>query len=258
MLGALPQARNRIVEFSLAAIGWKQALPIGTLVALLAWETAQPFFPLFRKTGERLRHGVLNLGLGALNIAVVSLVFAGLWLAVTEWSAAHRFGLLNAFDFAPWQRAALAVLLLDTWTYAWHRLNHRVPFFWRFHRWHHADRAMDVTTASRFHTGEIVLSSVLRLPVLLVIGCGIGELAVYELLLFAVVQFHHANLALPEPLDRALRLLIVTPSLHKVHHSVVRAECDSNYSSLFSWWDRVFRTFRIVRDPHRIVFGVDE
>ena len=246
------------MEFPLPAAGWRSAVPVGCLIALLAWETAQPYFPLFPRARDRARHGALNLALGALNAALVALVFAGAWLAVTRWSAAHRFGLLHLFDLPPWLRAALAVLLLDAWTYAWHRLNHRVPFFWRFHRWHHADRAMDVTTAARFHTGEIVLSSLLRLPLFALLGCGIGELALYELLLFAVVQFHHANLALPDRLDRALRLIIVTPSLHKVHHSVVRAECDSNYASLFSWWDGVFGSRRIVSDPRRIVFGVEE
>ena len=246
------------MDFSLPAFSWRTAVPLGGLVALLAWETAQPYFPLFRRTAERARHGALNLALGILNAAVVTLAFAAAWLAVTHWAAAHRFGLLNLLDLGPWPRAALAVFLLDAWTYGWHWLNHRVPFFWRFHRWHHADRAMDVTTASRFHTGEIVLSSVFRVPVLALIGCSLGELALYELLLFAVVQFHHANIALPEHLDRVLRLVIVTPALHKVHHSVVRAESDSNYSSLFSWWDRVFRTLRLVREPRRIVFGVEE
>lgn len=246
------------MDFSLPAFGWRTAVPLVGLGALLAWETAQPYFPLFRRTAERARHGVLNLALGALNAAVVALAFAAAWLAVTEWSAAHRFGLLNLLDLSAGPRAALAVFLLDAWTYGWHRLNHRVPFFWRFHRWHHADRAMDVTTASRFHTGEIVLSSVFRVPVLALLGCSLGELALYELLLFAVVQFHHANLALPERLDRVLRLVIVTPTLHKVHHSVVRAESDANYSSLFSWWDRVFRTLRLVREPRKIVFGVQD
>ena len=236
----------------------RTAFPVVCLAALLAWETARPFLPLFHGAAERARHGAWNLALGLLNIAVVALLFAGLWLAVTQWTAAHRFGLLNALDLAPWLRLALAVLLLDAWTYVWHRLNHRVPFFWRFHRWHHADRAMDVTTASRFHTGEIVLSSVLRLPVLALIGCGIGELALYELMLFAVVQFHHANVALPQRLDRVMRLVLVTPALHKVHHSVVRAECDSNYSSLFSWWDRIGNTRRISAAPERIVFGIGE
>ena len=230
----------------------------GGLVALLAWETAQPFFALFARSGERVRHGALNLALGALNILVVALGYAALWLAVTQWTAAHGFGLLPWLGLDPLPRVALAVLLLDAWTYAWHRLNHRVPFLWRFHRLHHSDRAMDATTASRFHTGEIVLSSVLRVPVLALIGCRIEELALYEVLLFTVVQFHHANIGLSESLDRVLRAVIVTPSMHKVHHSIIRAECDSNYSSLFSWWDRIFRTRKTVGDPRKIVFGVGE
>ncbi|MFA6963083.1 MAG: sterol desaturase family protein, partial [Opitutaceae bacterium] len=138
------------------------------------------------------------------------------------------------------------------------RLNHVWPFLWRFHRLHHADREMNVTTANRFHIGEIVLSSLLRVPLLALLGVRLEELALYETALFAVVQFHHANIGLPEWLDRALRCVIVTPYLHKVHHSVVRAEADSNFSSLFSWWDRLFRTFRLSRDPRRIVFGVDD
>jgi sterol desaturase/sphingolipid hydroxylase (fatty acid hydroxylase superfamily) len=246
------------MDFSLPAFTWRTALPLGGLVLLLAWETAQPYFPLFRRIGERARHGALNLALGLLNAAVIALAFAAAWLAVTQWSAAHRFGLLNVLELSAWQRTALAVFLLDAWTYGWHWLNHRVAFFWRFHRWHHADRAMDVTTASRFHTGEIILSSIFRVPVLALIGCSLAELAIYELLLFAVVQFHHANIAVPERLDRVLRLVIVTPALHKVHHSEVRAESDSNYSSLFSWWDRVFRTLRLVPEPRKIVFGVND
>jgi len=242
----------------LATWNWRTAVPVACLAVMLAWETAQPFLPLFRRAGERARHGALNLALGLLNISVVALLFAGLWLVVTRWAEAHQFGLLHVLALPPWLRVVVAVLLLDAWTYAWHRLNHRVLFFWRFHRWHHADREMDVTTASRFHTGEIVLSSILRLPVLLAIGCGIGELAIYEMMLFAVVQFHHANIALPDRLERVLRQVIVTPALHKVHHSVVRAECDSNYASLFSWWDRLFGSRRIVDDPRRIVFGVDK
>ena len=240
------------------ALGWRPAVAVGGLIALLAWETAQPFFALFAQPAARVRHGVLNLALGALNILVVALGFGAAWLAVTQWAAAQRFGLLPWLGLDAVPRAALAVLLLDAWTYAWHRLNHRVPLLWRFHRLHHADRAMDVTTASRFHTGEIVLSSLLRVPVLALIGCRIDELALYEVLLFSVVQFHHANIALPDRLDHALRLVIVTPSLHKVHHSVVRAECDSNYASLFSWWDGVFGSRRIASDPRRIVFGVGE
>ena len=236
----------------------RPAVALGTLLALLLWETAQPFFALFARPADRARHGALNLALGALNILVVTLGFAAVWLAVTQWTVAHGFGLLSWLGLGVASRAVVTVLLLDVWTYAWHRLNHRVPFLWRFHRLHHADRAMDATTASRFHTGEIVLSSLLRVPVLALIGCRIEELALYEVLLFTVVQFHHANIGLPEWLDRPLRAVVVTPSLHKVHHSIIRAECDSNYSSLFSWWDRIFRSRKTVGDPRKIVFGVGE
>jgi sterol desaturase/sphingolipid hydroxylase (fatty acid hydroxylase superfamily) len=241
-------------------VSWRPVAAVGCLVALLAWETAQPYFELFGRGKEswpaRGRHAVRNLALGVLNILVIAVGFSAAWLFVTQWTAGHHFGLLRWLDLGPVGRTIVAVLLLDAWTYAWHRLNHRVPFLWRFHRLHHADRAMDVTTASRFHTGEIVLSSILRLPVLALIGCRIEELALYEVLMFTVVQFHHANVGLPEWLDRRLRAVIVTPSMHKIHHSNIRAECDSNYSSLFSWWDRIFRTRKTSSAPRKIVFGV--
>ena len=237
---------------------WQSRLAAGLLVALLLWETLQPYFGLFKGDREgwlkRGKHGLLNLAIGILNALVIAVAFAGLWLGATAFAAEHGVGLLQWAHAPDWLRWPLALLLLDAWTYTWHRLNHVVPFFWRFHKLHHSDRTMDVTTASRFHTLEIVFSSLLRVPVLLLIGCRIEELALYELLLFTVVQFHHANVGLPEWGDRALRTVIVTPHLHKVHHSVVVAECNSNYSSLFSWWDRLFRTLRISRDPKSIRF----
>jgi len=250
------------VDFPAQLQHWRPAIALGLLVVLMAWETLQPYFGLFAGGREGLlrrgRHGLINLALGTLNALMIALVFTGIWLATTTWAATHQIGLLHWIAMPAWLGWTLAVLLLDAWTYFWHRLNHVVPFFWRFHRLHHSDRAMDVTTASRFHFVEILLSSLLRVPVLLLIGCGIEQLALYELLLFAVVQFHHANIGLPAAVDRVLRAIIVTPYLHKVHHSVVVAECNSNYSSLFSWWGRVFRTLRILPDPKRIVFGLNE
>jgi sterol desaturase/sphingolipid hydroxylase (fatty acid hydroxylase superfamily) len=241
---------------------WQSRLALGGLVVLLGWEIFQPFFRFFANDRlgwrNRGRHALVNLAIGLINTLITPLVFVGLWFGVTAWAADSQFGLLNWLGTPAWLRWPLTVLLLDAWTYHWHRLNHRVPFFWRFHALHHSDRAMDVTTASRFHLGEIVLSSLLRIPVLPLIGCRIEELALYELLLFAVVQFHHANIGLPESLDKALRAVIVTPHLHKVHHSVLRAECNSNYSSLFSWWDRLFGTIRFSPNLQAIAFGVDE
>ena len=114
---------------------------------------------------------------------------------------------------------------------------------------------MDVTTAYRFHFGEIIFSSLFRAPIIVLLGMNLPELVVYETLMFAVVQLHHANVALPRQLDRLLRCFIVTPSIHKVHHSRLQPETDSNYSSLFSWWDRAFKTLNL-RDPATIQYGL--
>jgi len=241
---------------------WRAPASIGVLLLLFAWESAQPFFGLFADDPHswrvRVRHAATNIGIGVLNGLAIRFGFLALWVATMDWTAANGVGLLNWLSVAPAFRWVMSLLLLDAWTYAWHRLNHTVPLFWRFHRLHHSDRQMDVTTANRFHIGEITLSSLARVPVLALIGCRLDELALYELLLFAVVQFHHANIGLPAWLDRALRAVIVTPHMHKVHHSVLFAEQNTNFSSLFSWWDRIAKTFRLAPDLSRVVFGVDE
>ena len=229
------------------------------LVLLLTWESFVPFFAYFAgNSSERVRHGLRNVVLGVLNALLTGLGFAALWLTTAQRAQAHDFGLLNWLPLPGWARWAGAFLLFDAWMYWWHRLNHRIPFLWRFHRTHHSDPRMDVTTANRFHLGEIALSSVLRMPVIALLGLQLWELALYELAMFTVVQLHHANIALPARLDRALRLIIVTPFMHKVHHSRWQPETDSNYSSLFSFWDRLFRSFRLRDDPSTLRFGLDE
>jgi sterol desaturase/sphingolipid hydroxylase (fatty acid hydroxylase superfamily) len=241
-----------LTQAGLAAIG---------LVVLLLLEGAHPFFAFFRDRAERRRHLLRNLALGLGNTLLIAVVFAGLWVLAAEWARTEGVGLLNLLTSAglpAWAHAVLAVLLLDLWTYAWHRVNHVVPFLWRFHRVHHADAQMDVTTASRFHTGEIVLSSALRIPLIVLLGVYAWELVLYETLLFAVVQFHHANLALPPRVDRLLRMVIVTPAMHKVHHSRWQPETDSNYSSMLSVWDRLFRSFRLRARLDEIRLGLDE
>jgi sterol desaturase/sphingolipid hydroxylase (fatty acid hydroxylase superfamily) len=237
----------------------RTASSFAMLVLLFTWETVSPFLACFAGAGsERARHALRNLALGLINAALTGLVFAGLWLVAAEWAAANQFGVLHWLAMPAWARLGAAFLLFDAWMYFWHRLNHRVPFLWRFHRTHHSDPKMDVTTANRFHFGEIVLSSLLRAPVLVLLGLQLWELALYELAMFTVVQLHHANIAMPRWLDRTLRAVIVTPFMHKVHHSRWRPETDSNYSSLFSFWDRLFRTFRLRDDPRTLRLGLDE
>lgn len=229
----------------------------GVLALLLAWETAAPFF-LFPKGRDRMVHGGRNMLLGALNGLVTSFAFAGLWWLAADASARHQAGLLHRIPLPGLGQGLAAVLMLDAWTYAWHRMNHRIPLLWRFHRVHHSDPHMDVTTASRFHLGEIVLSSVLRMPLIYLLGIRLEHLALYELLMFAVVQFHHANVSVGGRADRVLGWFIVTPFMHKIHHSRWQPETDSNYSSFLSVWDRLFRSFRTTADPARLQLGLDE
>lgn len=234
---------------------------VAVLAILLLLETAHPFFAFFSARRKRGAHVVKNLLIGLGNTAVIALVFAGLWVAASEWAEARGFGLLRVVDAAvglpTWAHVLLAVVLLDLWTYWWHRINHVIPFLWRFHRVHHADAQMDVSTASRFHVGEIVLSSALRIPVIVLLGVSAWQLVFYEIALFVVVQFHHANIGLPAWADRVTRALIVTPAMHKVHHSRWQTETDSNYSSLLSVWDRLFGSFRLRKRLEDIRIGLD-
>jgi sterol desaturase/sphingolipid hydroxylase (fatty acid hydroxylase superfamily) len=251
-------------DYRLASIfpHWQAVRAVGSLsvlTLLLAWESLDPFFTWFtRNTGQRVRHGMKNVALGVLNALITGLAFAALWWTTAQWAQARQFGLLHWLSFPGWAGLIAAFLLFDCWMYWWHRLNHRVPLLWRFHRMHHSDPNMDVTTANRFHVGEITLSGILRIPIIALLGLELWQVAIYELAMFTVVQLHHANIALPAWLDRALRVVIVTPFIHKVHHSRWQAETDSNYSSLFSFWDRLFRTLRLREDPRAIHFGLQD
>lgn len=241
---------------------WRLQAAIGVLALLLVWETIHPYFPLFVRGANpwrtRVAHGLRNVALGLLNAIAIRFVFLALWIRAMDWAAQHQFGMVWWFSGSTWATWIVVLLGLDAWMYIWHRASHAVPLLWRFHKLHHSDRHMDVTTANRFHLGEVALSAIFRVPVLLFLGCTLEMLAIYEILFFAVVQFHHANVAVPEQWDRWLRAFIVTPHLHKVHHSVVVTEQLSNFSSLLSIWDRLARTFRLSPHLSTIQFGVDE
>lgn len=233
---------------------WQPLATFAGLAVFWSWEMISPYFR-FRGKG---RHALRNIGITALNNLLIAALFASAIVAAATYSETAKFGLLHRLPAGGTARFILAILVLDFWTYWWHRANHEIPFLWRFHRMHHSDPAMDVTTATRFHTGEIAMSTILRLAIIPLVGIPLGALALYELVLIASTQFHHANIGLPPALDRALRAVIVTPSMHKVHHSLEIAETNSNYTSLLSVWDRLFRTFRLREDDHTIRFGVRE
>ena len=237
----------------------KSSVSLGVLLLLLLWETLAPFFPFFLdRWRQRGLHAGRNFGVGLLNSVVVSACIATVWLWVSQWTTNHHFGLFHWVILPGWANLLGAMLLLDVWMYKWHWMNHRFKFLWRFHRVHHTDARMDVTTASRFHLGEILFSSLLRVALLVLSGIQLWQVVLYEAVLFAVVQFQHANVALPRWLDDALRLFIVTPAMHKIHHSRVPRETDSNYASLFSFWDRIFGTFVWREDQAAIQLGLDD
>jgi sterol desaturase/sphingolipid hydroxylase (fatty acid hydroxylase superfamily) len=231
-------------------------------VAYVFFFFIEGIFPHFanRGVGERLRHSANNLGMGLANGLAIGIAAGLLALAAAQWAAVNSFGLARAFDLARFDaplKALMLFALFDLWMYWWHRLNHRVRMLWMLHRAHHADRAMDASTAVRFHPLEILLSSILRPAVIVVLGMELAHLALYEAVLLPVILFHHSNLALPAKIDRALRALIVTPDMHRVHHSRVVPETHSNYSSVFSFWDRLFGSYRQRDDTRKIDLGLN-
>lgn len=232
----------------------KPALTVLCLAMFWSWESLAPFF---QPSSHRLRHAAHNVAIAVFNTVLLALLFGAATVGVANWAAANQFGLLHQFAL-PWPVSlALAVLLLDLWLYIWHRLNHRVPILWRFHRMHHADEEMDVTTATRFHFGELSASAVLRLGIIPLVGVEVWQLLIYETFVVAATMFHHANISLGR-WDAPLRWIIVTPFMHKVHHSPWQPETDSNYSVVFSWWDRLARTFRTREDYHSLHLGLNE
>lgn len=230
-----------------------------TLVILWAGEMWLPFYSQFG--GDRaahVRHDSRNLFIGILNSMVVSVVFSGLAVIAEVWGSANSYGLLRVYDLPPWASVALAIVLFDFWMYLWHRGNHAIPFLWRFHRMHHADPYMDATTGVRFHTVEVVLSFLTKIVAMQIIGMSIWHLALYEVLVLPVVLIHHSNVAIPRWMDRGLLLLIVTPAMHRVHHSRLRQETDSNYGSLFPYWDFALRSLCLRDDVEAVQIGLDE
>ena len=177
-------------------------------------------------------------------------------LAATAWTRQHRLGILNWITGPGWLKVAIAFLLLDFTFYYWHRLLHRLPLLWRFHNVHHIDPDLDVSTALRFHFGEIALSVLFRLLQLAVIGPSAATFLIFETCFAAAAEFQHSNWRLPFRLERALNKVFVTPRMHGIHHSIVEEETNSNYSTIFSCWDRLNGSFQPITEAHAVTIGV--
>lgn len=217
---------------------------LGLFVLFAALETLAP-----RRARAVPRTGrwFTNLAMAGIDTLVlramaIALPFLAVGAAVDAWRLG--WGLFHNINWPFWAEALLSILILDFAIWAQHLITHKVPFFWRFHRVHHADRDFDVTTAVRFHPVEIAASMGLKIGLIYLIGPPALAVLVFEILLNGTALFNHANLALPRWLDAVLRLVIVTPDMHRVHHSILRDEHDSNYGFALSVWDRIFRTYR--------------
>jgi len=210
-------------------------------IGLLAWLEHRS--PAFADAPVRATRWPTNLGIGVINIGLATLVPVSAVLAA-EWAQRNGFGLLNTVA-APWLVAAVATVLARSLAgYAFHVLMHKVPMLWRLHRVHHSDTHLDVSTALRSHPLEFVTLLFVMVPVTVAFGLNPVVLAAYEIVEATINLAGHTNVRLPERLDRALRILLVTPNMHCVHHSSWHHETDSNYGNVFSIWDRLFRTYR--------------
>jgi len=232
---------------------WQPFVVLFSITFFLIWETLSPFFRMAR----RFRHAGINLLIAGVNAAILSLAFSGLLVTASVFAEARGLGVFRWAGISGPVLVIASFLAIDIWTYWWHRLNHRVPLLWRLHRMHHSDPAVDVTTATRFHFGEIALSSLARLVLIPLFGIPIEAVILFDVVQLPIIAFHHANISLPEKADSLLCLILVTPFMHKVHHSRRKQETDSNYSSVLSLWDRVFGSFRWVEDHRSIRFGLD-
>ncbi|MGP1310745.1 MAG: sterol desaturase family protein, partial [Phycisphaerales bacterium] len=234
--------------------------PIAAAAALALLYAIEGMAPIFEHRARRLRDALPNLLLGLLNGVVVGGLFSGAILLTTELARVNGFGVLHWLErtgVPVWLVWVFSFLAIDLFAYGWHVAAHKIPVLWRFHAVHHSDPHVDASTALRFHSGEVIFECAAMVAILPLLGVTVPQLLLYKLILVPVALFHHSNVRMPARLDRWMRAVLVTPWMHWVHHSRTLPETDSNYSAIFPWWDMLFGTYRVVRRPRSIAFGLD-
>ena len=217
------------------------AVFLGIFAAVAIGETLAP---RRQRSLTRLARWPNNIGVVVVNTLVVRLAFPTAAVGLALLGETRGWGLLNLIELPFWLSVVIAVVVLDGVIYLQHVMFHAVPALWRLHRMHHADQDFDVTTGARFHPIEILLSMVLKLGAVAALGPPAIGVLIFEVLLNATAMFNHGNWRLPLALDRGLRLIVVTPDMHRVHHSIVPEETNSNFGFSLPWWDRLFGTYR--------------
>lgn len=204
---------------------------------------AERLWPRHAAAPVRPRRWPVNFGLGVINVLCIRLLLP--WVAVdaASWAQENGIGVLHLLHVWPWLATVIAFIMLDLVIYAQHRLMHQVGFLWRLHRVHHTDIALDVSSGVRFHPLEILFSMGVKIAAVLLLGASPGVVAVFEIVLSCFSLFTHTNLRLPPRLDAWLRWVFITPDMHRIHHSVLSSEHNTNFGFQISWWDRLFGSY---------------
>ena len=233
------------MDFERYVLSYEPAIRLGFFLGVFAlvglWEVVAPRRAL--TVSKVLRWGS-NLGLVVLNTLLLRLLFPAAAVGLAAFASANGWGLLNHYRVPLWVAVPLAVIAMDFVIWLQHVMVHAVPALWRLHRVHHADPDYDVTTGTRFHPLEIVLSMLIKFATITVLGPSVVAVVIFEVLLNASSMFNHGNIKLPPKVDRVLRWFLVTPDMHRVHHSVEDDETNSNFGFSLPWWDRLSGTYR--------------
>lgn len=210
---------------------------------LVLFAAAETLFPRRQRTQSQTKRWFSNLSLLIIGAALARWLLPIVPVSAGLWAQAQGHGFLNWTTLPVWIAIPVAFLALDLLIYAQHRAFHHVPVLWRLHRMHHTDLDLDVSSGLRFHPLEIILSLMIKIGAVVALGAPPLAVLIFEIVLNATSMFNHANMALPKSLDRALRWVVVTPDMHRIHHSVRREETDSNFGFNIPWWDRLFGTY---------------
>ncbi len=226
------------------------------IVFFLIIELVVPYRP---SSVSKLKRWINNISLAIFNSVVLQLVFSTTIITTAHYVTTNKLGMMNLEQISGLPqglRIFIIIVFLDFILYIWHVLNHLIPLFWRFHRVHHRDLTMDVSTATRFHIGELAFSAVIKIALIYFVGIPITTVIIYESTVVFCAQFHHSSLKVPRWLEAVLWVLFVPPSMHRIHHSVIIKEINSNYGTIFSIWDRIMGTLITRVDQNRIRIGI--
>ena len=228
----LPMLYEPIIRFSCF---------FGVLTGMLLWETMAP---LRKRLAPRRLRWLSNVGLLVIGTVLLRATFPLAAVGVAAIAEEQQWGLFQSISLAPWQTIVLSIIALDLIVYLNHVLFHALPSLWRIHRVHHVDLDFDVTTGLRFHPLEILLSMVVKMGGVFLLGTPVIAVLIFEVLLNATSMFNHGNVGLPQGVDRLLRMVVVTPDMHRIHHSAISQETNSNFGFNLPWWDHLFGTYR--------------